>query len=76
MTYDPTMTPKQAEESKISLRNIRRDAWEDLKAQEKNKTLTEDELKRLQDELQKSTDHFTKIVDQLIQEKEAEIMKI
>jgi ribosome recycling factor len=64
---------KQAEEAKIALRNLRRDFLEDLK---KNKDVPEDQAKKLQDDVQKQTDHFTKLIDQSTAEKEAEVMKI
>jgi len=67
------LTKKMAEEYRVAIRNQRRDALEKLKS---DKTLPEDEVKKLQDEIQKQTDHYTKQVDSVSAEKEAEIMKI
>jgi ribosome recycling factor len=62
-----------AEQQKIAIRNVRRDINKAMEG-EKNKTLTEDALKRGQDELQKVTDEFVKKIDQLVAEKTKEIM--
>jgi len=67
---------KVLEDAKISLRNIRRDAVDDLKKQEKAKELPEDESKRLQDDIQKLTDKYITTLDQLAKEKETEIMTL
>ena len=67
---------KQGEESKISLRNIRRDFLEEIKAKEKSKELSVDEVKRQHDEAQKLTDQFSKQIDDLTKAKETEIMTI
>ncbi len=64
---------KYSEECKIVIRNLRRDFLEDLK---KDKNTPEDQAKKLQDEVQKQTDHFIKLIDQSTAEKEAEVMKI
>ncbi|KAF0152746.1 MAG: ribosome recycling factor [Ignavibacteria bacterium] len=70
------LVKKFGEESKIALRNVRRDANDHLKKQEKEKKLTEDELKEAEKETQKLTDeHITKI-DELIKHKEKEIMEV
>lgn len=65
-----------AEQSKISIRNIRRDANNEIKADEKAHVFSEDESKRHQDKVQESTDKFIKLLDTLTTEKEDEIMKI
>lgn len=65
---------KMAEEAKVALRNIRRDANEQFKKLKNDKQLSEDEAHRAQDEVQKITDEFIKKVDQLAAEKEQEIM--
>jgi len=70
------LVKKTAEESKVVLRNIRREAVDELKAQEKAKTITEDESKKEQEDIQKQLDHFIKIVDTMTHDKENEIMKI
>jgi ribosome recycling factor len=64
------------EDGKIALRNVRRDALEDLKNQEKNKELSQDEHKQLQNQLQKLTDTYTVKMEQLGKDKEKEIMAV
>lgn len=64
---------KHAEEGRVAIRNIRRDANDALK---KNKDLPEDEIKKLQDEVQKATDKAIAEVDRLLAEKEADILKV
>ncbi|MCS6977459.1 MAG: ribosome recycling factor [Gemmatales bacterium] len=65
---------KLAEEAKVSIRNIRRDANKSFDAEEKAKTLTEDERDAGKEEVQKLTDKYEDMVDQLAQKKTAEIM--
>ena len=65
---------KTGEESKVAIRNIRRDANEKLKKAEKDKEVTQDESKKGTDEIQKITDKFIKLVDDVLVAKEAEIM--
>ncbi len=67
---------KYTEDSKIAIRNIRRDANDSLKKLEKEKALTEDELKKAIDEVQKLTDGFIAKTDEKNQTKEKEIMEI
>lgn len=67
---------KTGEEAKVSIRNIRRDSNEDVKKQEKAKTITEDESKRMQDEIQKLTDQFIKTLDERMAKKEKEVMTV
>lgn len=67
---------KFAEEAKIAIRNIRRDAISDLKKLEKDKLLTEDELESYEKDVQKLTDKFSERIDQATAEKEKEIMHI
>jgi ribosome recycling factor len=67
---------KKAEESKVSIRNIRRDSNEDLKRLEKEKHLSEDAVKTSQDEIQKITDSFITKVDEVLANKEKEIMEV
>jgi ribosome recycling factor len=64
----------EAESGRIAIRNIRRDALSDLKDLLKEKLITEDEDRRAQDEVQKLTDEFVGQVDELLKEKEEEIM--
>ncbi len=68
------MVKKMAEEAKVALRNIRREANEDLKEMKKEKLLPEDDAHRGQEEVQKVTDDFIKKVDVQAAEKEKEIM--
>ena len=54
---------KMSEDSKVAVRNIRRDAVDDLKKVEKEENLSEDAVKGIQDDIQKLTDKYTKIID-------------
>jgi ribosome recycling factor len=67
---------KRAEETKVAVRNIRRDANEELKKLEKEKHVSEDEVKKEQEEIQKVTDAFIKKVDEVLGHKEKEIMEV
>ena len=66
----------RAEETRIAIRNIRRDVHNDLREFEKEKVISEDELKRGEEELQKSTDLFIEKVDKAVEHKEKEIMEV
>lgn len=67
---------KEAEGAKIAIRNVRRDANEQLKKLSKDKQCSEDEERRAHDDLQKLTDRFIAEIDQLLQAKEADLMAI
>ena len=67
---------KQAEEGRVAIRNVRRDANEHLKKLLKDKLATEDEERRAQDEVQKLTDRVIAEIDRLIHAKEAEILAV
>ena len=67
---------KRLEESKIAIRNIRRDERDDLKEFEKEKMISEDDMHHGQDELQKLTDKYIATVDDIGKRKEHEIMEI
>ncbi|MFP7754923.1 ribosome recycling factor [Thermodesulfobacteriota bacterium B35] len=67
---------KLAEEHKVAIRNIRREANDTLKKQKKNKELAEDDMYRLQDEAQKETDRFIKQIDEIAATKEKEVMEV
>ena len=67
---------KYGEEAKIAVRNIRRDANDSLKKAEKNNEITEDELKKATDEVQKLTDTDVGLIDVKCAAKEKEIMEI
>ncbi len=70
------LAKKYAEDSKIAIRNVRRDVNEQLKKLEKDKLMTEDELKKAMDDVQKMTDKFVAKTDEKAQNKEKEIMDI
>ncbi|TCS93169.1 ribosome recycling factor [Hazenella coriacea] len=67
---------KTGEEAKVAIRNIRRDANDDVKKLEKNGEVPEDASRRSQEEIQKLTDRFIKETDQIVVAKEKEIMEI
>lgn len=64
------------ENSKVAIRNIRRDMTDDLKKAEKAENLPEDLVKDGQDQIQKLTDKFVKIIDETVSEKEKEVMTV
>jgi ribosome recycling factor len=66
---------KQAEEARVAVRNIRREAKERLRALAKDKKISEDDEKRSEGELQKLTDRFVQRVDELLKKKEQEILE-
>lgn len=66
----------EGEDAKIAIRNIRRDANEALKKMVKDKTASEDEERRAQDDVQKLTDRFVADIDKIISEKEKEVMTV
>ncbi len=70
------LTKKFGEDCKVAIRNIRRDANDHLKKDEKDKKLSEDQLKDAEDEIQKLTDTHTKLVDDILKHKEKEIMEV
>ena len=67
---------RQAEEAKVAIRNIRRDAVETFKAQKKRGEITEDDMTDTEKDLQKLTDNYTKELDKVAEKKEAEIREI
>ena len=67
---------KRAEEARVAIRNIRRDAIHDLRELEKESIISEDDLHRSQDRVQDKTNDFIKRVDEVAQEKDEEIMTI
>ena len=67
---------KMGEDCKVAIRNLRRDANDDLKKLEKNHEITEDDLKKALDDVQKATDKTIKEIDQVVAEKEKEIMEV
>ena len=67
---------KYGEESKTAIRNIRRDAMEDFKAQKKKSEITEDDQKNAEKDMQKLTDDYVKQIDSLVEKKEKELSEI
>lgn len=67
---------RRAEEARVAVRNIRRDAIHDLREMQKESMISEDDLKRAQDRVQAKTDEFIKLVDETAREKDEEIMRI
>lgn len=70
------MVKKRMEEGKIALRNIRRDALDELGLYEEEKLISEDDRKRGQDDIQKTTDRFIEEVEKIGKRKEQDIMEI
>ncbi len=69
------MTKKSGEDAKVAVRNVRRDANEDIKKMEKT-DLSEDESRRHQEDIQKSTDRYIMEIDKILAAKEKEIMEV
>ncbi len=67
---------KDTENAKVAIRNIRRDQIDILKKQEKDKEISEDELRKAEDKMQEITDKFIAEVDKIAEQKESELMEI
>ncbi|CAM5567453.1 ribosome recycling factor [Bacillus safensis FO-36b] [Bacillus safensis subsp. safensis] len=67
---------KYSEEAKVAVRNVRRDANDDLKKLEKNGEITEDELRSSTEDVQKLTDEYVAKIDDVTKDKEKEIMEV
>ena len=67
---------RKIEDGKVSVRNVRRDGLETLRKMEKDKSISQDENRRAQDQLQKTTDGHTKQIDETGSAKEAEILQV
>ena len=67
---------KMAEEAKVAIRSIRRDAIDEAKAMQKNSEISEDELKSAEDSIQKLTDKYVDEIDNILEKKEKEIMSV
>ena len=67
---------RKIEDGKVSIRNVRRDSLESLRKLEKDKSISQDDGRRAQDQLQKTTDGFTKKIDETGSAKEAEILQV
>lgn len=70
------MVKGMAEESKVAVRNIRREALDHFKSQEKEKQISEDRFHILSEEIQELTDKYTKEIEQELHKKEAEILEV
>ncbi len=66
---------KLAEEARIAIRNIRRDAIDKVRTMEKNKEISEDEKERAEDKIQELTDKYIKEINELLERKEKEILE-
>jgi len=66
----------EAENGRVAVRNIRRDANAELKTLQKDKAISEDDERRATDEIQKVTDSFVKKIDEVLAEKEKELMEV
>lgn len=67
---------KYGEESKVAIRNLRRDANDKIKKLEKDKEITEDEMKKALDDIQKAIEKVEKEIDQVVEQKDKEIMEV
>lgn len=67
---------RKAEDSKVAVRNVRRDGVDSLRKMERDKAISQDESRRSQDTLQKTTDAHIKTIDEVSAGKEAEIMEV
>jgi len=67
---------KMGEDAKVAIRNIRRDQNEKVKKNEKDKAISEDESKKIQEEIQKITDNYIKEVDKVVDAKEKELLTV
>lgn len=70
------MVKKLGEDCKVAVRNVRREGNDDLKNLEKDKKISEDELRRAQDQVQKLTDKYVSMAEQVSAQKEKEVMEI
>ncbi|MEL7037454.1 MAG: ribosome recycling factor [Cyanobacteria bacterium J06592_8] len=70
------LASKYAEEGKVSVRNIRRDAVDSVRKQEKSKDISEDDARDLQDQVQKLTDKYTAKIEELLASKEKDIKTV
>jgi ribosome recycling factor len=67
---------KMAEEARVAIRQARKDANDDIKRRQKDGDLSEDDVRREQDEVQKATDRFIAQVEEILKHKEAEVMEV
>ncbi len=67
---------KMAEDSRVAIRNIRREANEEIKKKGKEESISEDEVKRAQEDIQKLTNEYIRRIDEILEKKEQEIMEV
>ena len=70
------LVKKMAEDSKVAVRNIRRDSNEEIRKSGKDAAISEDEIKKSQDDIQKLTDQYIHKIDEILKKKEQEIMEV
>jgi len=70
------LVQKRAEDGRVAVRNIRRNALEEFRGMERNKDISQDDLKRAQEQLQQLTDKFVAEVDKAAKAKEAELLEV
>jgi len=70
------LAARYGESSKVAIRNLRRDVMDNLKKSEKNKEISEDDLKKFTDKVQKTTDTSTKKIDEIVVAKEKDIKQV
>jgi ribosome recycling factor len=70
------LVAKRGEEARVAVRNVRRDAINDLREMQKESLISEDESRRAQDRVQEKTNAYIKKVDEVVREKEEEIMTV
>lgn len=70
------LVSRRGEDARVAVRNVRRDAISDLREMEKESMISEDESHRAQDRIQEKTNAYVKQVDEIVREKEAEIMTV
>ena len=70
------LAKKTAEETRVAIRNIRREGNEEVKRLEKEKHISEDDTRNTQEEIQMLTDSYIKKIDEILSHKEAEIIEI
>jgi len=70
------MVDRRVEEARVAVRNIRRDAIEDLREFEKEKLISEDDLRHGRDEIQRFTDRHIELIDKIGRDKEAEVLEV
>lgn len=70
------MPAKYAEQNKVAIRNIRRDALDEIKKLKKDNSISEDDEKRFENEVQKLTDDSIKKIEELLVQKEKDIMQV